>query len=138
MLGLFKKRNYKQEVAHELWGKLKDSKFRSEVHEYVRHKVFNSYGEYVEVWQSLYSSMNPQETYLNVHKLCLECRMAEKERIAKKPFTHRLLFKLFPKVFLDTEIELLDSIYVAGEEVETFENLLLAIKTKSEQWKQYS
>jgi len=138
-MALFKKRNYREQVANVLWQKLKKSDFRSELLMFLKNWLYTESNEGVrDVLESVYTPMNIQKTYLKVHQLCLECNMAEKESIAKKSFIHRVLYKLFPKVFLETQLDLLDSVYVAGSEDETYGYVLLNIKQKSEQWKQYS
>lgn len=139
MLRLFKKRNYEQEVANVLWSKLKDSKFRSEILTFLKNWIYTEPNKKLKkVLEDVYEPMNIQQTYLNAHKLCLKCKVEENERIAKKGFIFRLLHKLFPKVFLEAQIDLLDTIYVADGEVETFKNVLFTINQKMKEWKQYS
>jgi hypothetical protein len=82
--------------------------------------------------------MDVQETYNAIQKLFISFDMQELERIKSKPFIHRLLIKLFPKVFLDERIDLLDTVYVAEEEETTFLNVLIHIDKNMKEWKRYS
>lgn len=137
---MFKKnKNYKLQVAKILWLKAKEAKFRSEVLEYLRDWIHKETDLSIKVvLRGLYKPMDVQETYNAIQKLFISFDMQELERIKSKPFIHRLLIKLFPKVFLDERIDLLDTVYVAEEEETTFLNVLIHIDKNMKEWKRYS